>query len=202
MLEKRRRRAEYEEEAYSELWRTLPVGVEPPATPPTLDEDEDFGGDMKLPEENLLYFLEKHSPTLKAWQRELLRIVRNLAQYFYPQRQTKVMNEGCATFVHYAIMNLLYDRGLITEGSLLEFLHSHTSVVFQPEFNDPRYSGINPYALGFAMMSDIRRIAESPSAEDRDWFPNFAGSGDWIGALKDAWANYRDESFIRAIPLA
>lgn len=196
VLEKRRRRAEYEEEAYSELWRTLPVGVEPPATPPTLDEDEDFGGDMKLPEENLLYFLEKHSPTLKAWQREILRIVRNLAQYFYPQRQTKVMNEGCATFVHHAIMNLLYDRGLITEGSLLEFLHSHTSVVFQPEFNDPRYSGINPYALGFAMMSDIRRIAENPSAEDRDWFPNFAGSGDWIGALKDAWANYRDESFI------
>jgi stage V sporulation protein R len=196
VLEKRRRRVEYEEEAYNELWRTLPVGVEPPVVPPTLDDDEDFSGDMKLPEENLLYFLEKHSPTLKAWQREILRIVRNLAQYFYPQRQTKVMNEGCATFVHHAIMNLLYDRGLISEGSLLEFLHSHTSVVLQPEFNDPRYSGINPYALGFAMMSDIRRIAENPGKEDLDWFPAFAGSGDWIGALKDAWANYRDESFI------
>ena len=35
---------------------------------------------MKLPEENLLYFLEKHSPALKAWQRETLRIVRTLAQ--------------------------------------------------------------------------------------------------------------------------
>ncbi|MGC9953622.1 MAG: SpoVR family protein [Rhizomicrobium sp.] len=196
VLEKRRRRAEYEEEAYSELWRTLPAGIEPPAAPLTLDEDEDFSGDMKLPEENLLYFLEKHSPTLKAWQREILRIVRNLAQYFYPQRQTKVMNEGCATFVHHAILNLLYDRGLISEGSLLEFLHSHTSAVFQPEFNDSRYSGINPYALGFAMMNDIRRIAEDPSEEDRDWFPSFAGSGDWIGALQDAWANYRDESFV------
>ena len=196
ILEKRRRRAEYEEEAYSELWRTLPAGIEPPAAPMTPDLDEDFDGDMKLPEENLLYFLEKHSPTLKAWQRELLRIVRNLAQYFYPQRQTKVMNEGCATFVHHAIMNLLYDHGQIGEGSLLEFLHSHTSVVFQPEFGDKRFSGINPYALGFAMMSDIRRIAENPTSEDRDWFPQFAGSGDWMGALKDAWANYRDESFI------
>ena len=68
------------------------------------------------------------------------------------------MNEGCATFVHYTIMNLLYDRGLITEGSLLEFVHSHTSVVFQPEFDDKRYYGINPYALGYAMMDDIRRI--------------------------------------------
>ena len=151
VAEKRRRRAEYEEEAYNELWRTLPAGVEPPAARRRcIDPEDDFGGDMKLPEENLLYFLEKHSPALKAWQRETLRIVRNLAQYFYPQRQTKVMNEGCATFVHHTIMNMLYDRGLINEGSMLEFLHSHTSVVFQPEFDDRRYYGINPYALGFA----------------------------------------------------
>jgi len=196
VLEKRRRRAAYEEEAYNELWRTLPAGVEPPATPPTPEDEDEFDGDMKLPEENLLYFLEKHSPTLKAWQREILRIVRNLAQYFYPQRQTKVMNEGCATFVHHAIMNILFDRGMIGEGQLLEFLHSHTSVVFQPDFADPRYNGINPYALGFAMMRDIRRIAEDPTEEDRDWFPELAGSGDWVAALKDAWANYRDESFI------
>ena len=93
------------------MWRTLPAGIEPPAAPPTPDDEDEFDGDMKLPEENLLYFLEKHSPALKAWQRETLRIVRNLAQYFYPQRQTKVMNEGCATFVHHTIMNMLYDRG-------------------------------------------------------------------------------------------
>jgi stage V sporulation protein R len=196
VLEKRRRRMQYEEEAYNELWRTLPVGVEPPAAPPTASPDEDFDGDMKLPEENLLYFLEKHSPTLKAWQRETLRIVRNLAQYFYPQKQLKVMNEGCATFVHYTIMNTLYDRGLITEGSLLEFMHSHTGVVFQPEFNDRRYYGFNPYALGYGMMADIKRICEKPTDEDRDWFPALAGSGDYMAALKDAWANYRDESFI------
>jgi stage V sporulation protein R len=196
VLEKRRRRMQYEEEAYNELWRTLPAGVEPPTAPPIANPDEDFGGDMKLPEENLLYFLEKHSPALRAWQREMLRIVRTLAQYFYPQRQLKVMNEGCATFVHYVIMNILFDRGLITEGSLLEFMHSHTSVVFQPEFNDRRYYGFNPYALGFGMMSDIRRICEQPTDEDREWFPQLAGTQDYMTALKDAWANYRDESFI------
>jgi stage V sporulation protein R len=196
VLEKRRRRAEYAEGSRNELWRTLPAGIEPPAAPPTIDPEEDFSGDMKLPEENLLYFLEKHSPSLRPWQRELLRIVRNLAQYFYPQRQTKVMNEGCATFVHYTIMNMLYDRGLIGEGSLLEFLHSHTSVVFQPEFDDRRYSGFNPYALGYGMMADIKRICETPTAEDRDWFPQFAGTGDFMATLKDGWANYRDESFI------
>ncbi len=170
--------------------------MEPPGKPPVIDPEENFVGDMKLPEENILYFLEKYSPSLKAWQREILRIVRSLAQYFYPQRQTKVMNEGCATFVHHTIMHMMYDRGLIAEGALLEFLHSHTSVVFQPEFDDRRFSGINPYALGFGMMADIRRICEEPTAEDRDWFPQFAGSGDWMGVLKDAWANYRDESFI------
>lgn len=197
VLEKRRLRARYDEEAYNELWRTLPTGVEPPSARPIIDPEDEFTGEMKLPEENLLYFIEKNSPSLLAWQRETLRIVRNLSQYFYPQRQLKVMNEGCATFVHYTIMNLLFDRGLITEGSWLEFMHSHTSVVFQPEYNDRRYNGFNPYALGYGMMADIRRICEKPTSEDRDWFPDFAGNGDWTGTLKDAWANYRDESFIQ-----
>ncbi|MDR3526585.1 MAG: SpoVR family protein [Rhizomicrobium sp.] len=195
-LEKRRLRVAYEAEAFNDLWRTLPAGTEPPSAPLMPLDDETFNSDSKLPEENLLYFIEKNSPSLKGWQREILRIVRNMAQYFYPQRQTKVMNEGCATFVHYTIMNMLFDRGLISEGSLLEFMHSHTSVVFQPEFSDPRYNGLNPYALGYAMMDDIRRIAEKPTEEDREWFPQLAGSGDWMAALKDAWANYRDESFI------
>ena len=196
VAEKMRRRQEHAEEDYSELWRTLPAGAEPPPMPPAWQADEDNEPELKLPEENLLYFLEKHSPTLKSWQREILRIVRNLAQYFYPQRQTKVMNEGCATFVHHYLMNALFDRGLIGEGSIFEFLHSHTSVIFQPDFDDPRFRGINPYALGFAMMTDIKRIAEEPTEEDREWFPTLAGSGDWRAALKDAWANYRDESFI------
>ena len=152
---------------------------------------------MNLPQENLLYFLEKHSPALEPWQREILRIVRMLAQYLYPQKQTKVMNEGCATFVHYYIINALYDQGLITQGALMEMLHSHTNVVMQPEFDDPRFGGINPYALGFAMMEDIRRICENPTDEDKDWFPEFAGNPDWRGVLREAWASYRDESFIQ-----
>jgi stage V sporulation protein R len=106
------------------------------------------------------------------------------------------MNEGCATFVHHTIMNRLYDKGSIGEGALLEFLHSHTSVVFQPEFDDRRYNGVNPYALGYAMMADIRRICEEPTEEDRDWFPAFAGNADFMAVLREAWANYRDESFI------
>ena len=68
-------------------------------------------------------------------------------------------------------MNRLHEKGLLTDGNMLEFLHSHTNVVFQPDFDDPRYSGINPYALGFAMMQDIERICTEPTAEDRTGSP-------------------------------
>jgi spore cortex formation protein SpoVR/YcgB (stage V sporulation) len=110
--------------------------------------------------------------------------------------QTQLLNEGCATFVHYEIMNRLHEKGLLTDGAMLEFLHSHSSVVFQPHFDDKRYSGLNPYALGFAMMQDIKRICTNPTGEDREWFPDIAGNGDPYGTLRYAWANYRDESFV------
>jgi spore cortex formation protein SpoVR/YcgB (stage V sporulation) len=93
-------------------------------------------------------------------------------------------------------MGRLHERGRISDGNFMEFLHSHTNVVFQPDFDDRRYSGINPYALGFAMMEDIARIVTQPTAEDSEWFPEIAGTGDEMAVLRDVWANYRDESFI------
>ena len=78
---------------------------------------------------------------------------------------------------------------------MLEFLQSHTNVVAQRGFDQPGYGGINPYALGFAMFTDIRRICESPTDEDRAWFPDFAGR-DWRQVLDSAMRNYKDESFI------
>jgi spore cortex formation protein SpoVR/YcgB (stage V sporulation) len=188
-----RERQEYQEKMYNDLWRTVPVKPGRTEASTAVAERKALLG---LPEENILYFLEKKAPRLKGWQRELLRIVRHISQYFYPQKQTKLMNEGCATYTHYYIMNRLHQKGMLNEGAMLEFLHSHTSVVFQPEFDDPRYSGINPYALGFAMMQDIARVSTEPTEEDREWFPDWAGNGDPMGTLRDAWANYRDESFV------
>ena len=102
--------------------------------------------------------------------------MRKLAQYFYPQSQTKVMNEGWATFWHYTILNRLHEQGRVDDGFMLEFLKSHTNVIAQPSFDSPAYGGMNPYALGFAMFSDLRRICERPDAEDRAWFPALAGT--------------------------
>ena len=131
---------------------------------------------LGLPEENLLYFLEKNAPKLDDWQRELLRIVRLLAQYFYPQRQTKMMNEGCATFVHYEILNRLYERGQLTDGTMLEFLHSHSSVVFQPALQRPPLQRHQPLRAGLRHDERHQAHLPEPTAEDREWFPEIAGS--------------------------
>jgi stage V sporulation protein R len=189
-----RERLEEQERAYNELWRSVPVSGA--RSRPSYSESERRNL-LGLPEENILYFLEKNAPLLKTWEREILRIVRHVAQYFYPQKQTKMMNEGCATFVHYYIMNRLHQTGFLDEGAMMEFFQSHTGAVFQPDFDHPGYSGINPYAMGFGMMQDIRRVCEHPTDEDRAWLPEIAGRGDWVEVLKDGWANHRDESFIR-----
>lgn len=183
----------HQEQAYNDLWRTLPAKA---SGAKAGVNDEKRRALLELPQENILYFLEKSAPRLQPWQREILRIVRNIAQYFYPQRQTKVMNEGCATYCHYRIMTSLHESGQISDGAFLEFLQSHTNVVRQTEFDDPHYSGLNPYALGFGMMRDIERICTDPTAEDHEWFPDIAGKGDAMGVLRYIWANYRDESFI------
>jgi stage V sporulation protein R len=187
--EERRRHGE---QLFNDLWRTVPQGKRKAGK----DDDAKRKALLGLPEENLLYFLEKTAPRLAPWQREVLRMVRMINQYFYPQRQTKVMNEGCATYTHHRIMNRLHEKGQINDGSFLEFIHSHTSVVMQPGFDDRRYSGINPYALGFAMCCDIERVCLAPTDEDREWMGGIAGNGDPYGTLRDIWANYRDESFI------
>lgn len=176
--------SKYADVSFNDLWRTVPNSAEP-----------DFRRTDKIREENILYYIEKNSPCLKDWQREIVRIVRKVAQYFYPQRQTQLMNEGFATFCHHLIMTEMHDRGLIDAGSYLEFLASHTAVVTQLGWDSKYYHGINVYALGFAMLQDIRRICESPDEEDRKWFPDIAGT-DWLATIKNIVENYRDESFI------
>jgi spore cortex formation protein SpoVR/YcgB (stage V sporulation) len=185
--ERQRERENYLQKQVNDLWRTIPEKKQ--------KAEAEWPRFPAEPQENLLYFIEKNAPLLEPWEREIVRIVRKIAVYFYPQRQTKVMNEGWATFWHYNLMNGLYDEGLITEGNILEFLQSHTNVINQPGFDSPYYSGINPYTLGFAMFNDIRRVCENPTAEDRRASPDYAGK-DWLDTVHHAMANFKDESFI------
>ncbi len=187
--ERLKEREAYLQSQVNEVWRkTIPQKA-------TEEEEAKRPNFPEEPQENILYFIEKNAPLLEPWQREIVRIVRKIGQYFYPQRQTQVMNEGWACFWHYHIMNELYDRGKVTDGFMLEFIQSHTNVVAQPDFDSPYFGGINPYALGYAMMTDIKRICTDPDDEDKQWFPDIAGSN-WQETLDFAMRNFKDESFI------
>lgn len=185
---RQKNREHHLESQLNELWRTIP------------HHEKNSPNDKKFvfpaePQENILYFLEKNAPLLQTWQREIIRIVRKISQYFYPQSQTKLMNEGWACFWHYTLLNALYDEGLVTDEFMLEFLQSHTNVIQQPNFDEPYYSGINPYALGYHMFQDIKRICQNPTEEDKRWFPQIANT-DWLSSLDFAMRNFRDESFV------
>ncbi len=182
-------REAYAQRQVNDLWRTLPRRAEKEGAAP---EAKRF---PEEPQENLLYFIEKNAPLLEPWQREIVRIVRKVAQYFYPQRQTQVMNEGWATFWHHKLLNTMYDDGFLTDGVMIEWLKSHTNVIYQPPVGHKAYSGINPYALGFAMYTDIKRICDKPDEEDRAWFPDIADKP-WLPTLDHAMRNFKDESFI------
>jgi stage V sporulation protein R len=188
-LAERKEREAYAQQQVNDLWRTLPRRAD------RAEEQQEIRRFPEEPQENLLYFVEKNAPLLEPWQREIVRIVRKVAQYFYPQRQSQVMNEGWATFWHHRLLNTMYDDGYLTDGVMIEWLKSHTNVVYQPRVGERGYSGLNPYALGFAMYSDIERICRHPTEEDRHWFPDLAGSP-WLPALDHAMRNYKDESFI------
>lgn len=160
-------------------------------------------------EENLLYFIMKNSPTMPQWKREIIRIVYKVNQYFYPQAQTQTLNEGFATFTHYYIMTRLEEKGILSPDAFQAFIDSHTGVVMQPDFDHPWYSGLNPYAIGFAIFKDIKRICDGGewiirkgnriwqpiSDEDREWFPQLIGKR-WQDAIKEAAFEYRDDGFI------
>ena len=176
----------YFESTFNDVWRTVPKK----SVEGTIRKVEN-----EISEENILYFIEKNSPVLKEWEREIVRIVRKISQYFYPQRQTQLLNEGFATFTHHMIMTEMHDQGYLTDGAYLEFLQSHTNVITQRDWDSKHYSGINVYALGFAMLMDIKRICQNPDDEDKKWFPELIGA-DWLTTILDIVANYRDESFI------
>lgn len=185
-------RVRHAEESINPIWSTLPNGA---PRPMEIKDVKTMMAHMDLPEDNLLYFIEKNSPRLKGWEAELVRIVRKVAQYFRPQIAMKTTNEGCATFCHMDIMTKLNDRGLISNGSYTEFLHMHSGVINQTTYG-PYFNGWNPYALGFAICNDIKRICLEPTTEDKEWFPGFAGNNDPYGTLRLAWLDHRDDGFI------
>jgi len=185
--ERLKKKLEDDQVFLDDIWRTLPKEKQ------EISKERRF---PEQPEENILYFIEKNSPKLKGWQRELVRIVRKTSQYFYPQGQSKVANEGCATFTHYEIINKMYEEGYLGDDFMLEFFHHHSNVIFQPGFDSQHYSGLNPYTLGFNIFTDLKRMSLDPTEEDKKWFPEIAGKGNWAETFRYIVENFKDETFV------
>ena len=111
-----------------------------------------------VPDDDLLLFIRDHNPFLQAWEQDLLTIVHEEAQYFVPQIETKIMNEGWASFVHKRILDAID----LPQELHLEFLVRHNQVV------RPIPGSLNPYHLGIKIWEDIERIGNDPTPEERE----------------------------------
>ena len=111
------------------------------------------------PDEDLLLFIRDHNPFLAEWERDLLTIVDEETKYFLPMMETKIMNEGWASYWHKKIVESL---GL-DQGLHLEFIVRHNQVL------RPIPGQINPYHLGFKIWEDLyRRHTESDPRGDQE----------------------------------
>ena len=125
--------------AYEDLWVDLP------------DDESESPPEQEF--EDLLLYIIKFAPGLEEWQKDIVSIVREESLYFYPQIETKIINEGWATFWHAKIMRELD----LTDAESLEFALMHSQVV------QPSRMGLNPYYLGVKIWEDL---AEDKTLEE------------------------------------
>jgi len=137
------------------------------------------------PEDDLLLFIRDHNPFLSEWEKDLLTIVDEEAKYFIPMIETKIMNEGWASYWHKRILESLE----LEQGLHLEFIVRHNQVV------RPIPGQINPYHLGLRIWEDLHRRYTNPTKEEieRDGPPNKSGDE----KIFEAREVERDSSFIR-----
>jgi stage V sporulation protein R len=164
--------------------------VKPPNDPfyrihkPVSAPEPDFTREPIEPEEDLLLFVRDGNPHLAEWEKDLLTIVHEQARYFIPQIETKIMNEGWASFWHHRILN---DLELPPELQM-EFLVHHAQVV------RPHPGRINPYYLGFRIWEDIKRRCDEPTAEEIERHPPAKRGTEQMFEVRES---ERDASFLR-----
>lgn len=107
------------------------------------------------PEKDILLFIENFSRELTDWQRDILTMMREEMLYFWPQLETKIMNEGWASYWHQRIVRELD----LTSAEAIEFAKLNAGVV------QPSKTGINPYYLGLKIFEDIEERYNNPTEE-------------------------------------
>ncbi len=108
---------------------------------------EDDAKKKKFPEQpqrDILKFLIEYAP-MDTWQREILNITREEAYYFAPQGQTKIMNEGWASYWH----SFLMTTHVLKDSEIIDYADHHSGTM------GSRPGQINPYKIGIELYRDI-----------------------------------------------
>ena len=108
------------------------------------DERKEEKSFPERPERDVMLFLLEHAP-LNAWQADVLSIIRDEAYYFAPQAQTKIMNEGWASYWHSTIMT----RQGLAPGDIINYCDHHSGTLASSP------TSLNPYKLGIELFRDI-----------------------------------------------
>lgn len=132
---------------YDDLW-----DLDQQPQPPIIHKRKKF---PLVPEKDLLLFIEEYSRELEQWQRDILTMMREEMLYFWPQLETKIMNEGWASYWHQRIMRELD----LTTAETIEYAKLNAGVV------QPSQTSINPYYLGLKIFEDIEERYNNPTEE-------------------------------------
>jgi stage V sporulation protein R len=166
----------HRENLYEEIWSIGKELVE------EVPQEEKFPPESQ---KDLVEFIMTHSHILKDWQRDLLAMVREEMFYFWPQIETKIMNEGWASYWHARILRSL-DLG---DEEILEFARLHANVL------NPSPNQLNPYYLGMKIFEDIEKRWDHPSKEERVKYNRPGGEG--RGKIFEVREMENDQSFLR-----
>lgn len=119
------------------------------------------------PEKDLVWFIEEYSTVLEDWQRDIMTMLRDEMLYFWPQIETKIMNEGWASYWHQRIIRELD----LTSEETIEYAKLNSSVV------QPSRHSLNPYYLGIKIFEDIEKRWDNPTQEERERYGRKPGQG-------------------------
>ncbi|QQK75605.1 SpoVR family protein [Salicibibacter cibarius] len=161
---------------YADLWER-----DRPANPQEKKKKQKFPVD---PEKDVMWFIEENSLELEEWQRDIMTMMREEMLYFWPQMETKIMNEGWASYWHARIMREMD----LTSAEAIEFSQLNANVIM------PSKTSINPYYLGLKLFEDIEERYNNPDEEMKERGVTPGGGRDKIFEVRELET---DQSFIR-----
>lgn len=137
------------------------------------------------PDKDLMMFIIQHSKELEDWQRDIMSVIRQEMIYFWPQMETKIMNEGWAAYWHLRIM-----REIDLEVSeAVDFAKMHSGIIQTSRIR------LNPYTLGLKIFEDIEKRWDNPTPEEKERYGRQGGEGKI--KIFEVRSTENDISFIR-----